>query len=140
MVFDCNSFFGRGRSLQIDNSNVILIYVGPSGPPLDVTLNDTDPAMLSVTYRPPIMILRNGHVIGYVIRYTRVGSGISRVVNVNSDNANGLHTSVISGLVAFTSYSVEVAAYNVNGTGPFSDVVYGVTGQDGKNCTIVRNN
>jgi len=95
----------------------------PTGPPREVTLMDTDPAMLSVRYRPPETSLRNGDVTGYVIRYTRVGSGVSQMIS-------GFRTSVIPGLVAFTSYSVEVAAVNVNGTGPFSDPVTGLSGQD----------
>ena len=88
--------------------------------------------MLSVSYRPPEGSLRNGDVTGYEIRYTRVGSGVSQLMNVNSDSLNNFRTSVIPGLVAFTSYSVEVAAVNVNGTGPFSDPVTGLSGQDSK--------
>ena len=83
---------------------------------------DTDPAMLSVRYRPPESRLRNGGVTRYVIRYTRVDSGVSQMITFQSDY-NGLRISVIPGLVAFTNYSVEVAAVNDNGTGPFSDVV-----------------
>ncbi|XP_065904893.1 uncharacterized protein [Dysidea avara] len=101
----------------------------PDGPPRDITIMDTDPAMLSVRYRPPPASSRNGDVTGYVIRYTRVGSGISQVITI-SDSSRGLRTSVIPALVAFVNYSGEVAAVNVNGTGPFSDVVYGLSGQD----------
>jgi len=92
---------------------------------------DTDPAMLSVRYRPLLRSLRNGDVTGYVIRYTRVGSGVSQMITVDGSRA-GLHTSVIPGLVAFINYSVEVAAVNVNGTGPFSDPVTRLSGQDSK--------
>ena len=85
-----------------------------------------------MSYRPPEGSLHNGDVTGYEIRYTRVGSGVSQLMNVNSDSLNNFRTSVIPGLVAFTSYSVEVAAVNVNGTGPFSDPVTGLSGQDSK--------
>ena len=88
---------------------------------------DTDPAMLSVSYRVPETSLRNGDVTGFVIRYTRMGSGVSQNIAVDG---GGLRISVIIGLVAFTSYSVEVAAVNVNGTGPFSDPVTELSGQD----------
>ena len=109
---------------------MIYIPVVSSGPPRDITLMDTDPAMLSVRYRPPGTSLRNGDVTGYVIRYTRVGSGVSQNITVSSSSISGLRTSVIPGLLAFTIYSVEVAAANVNGTGPFSDPVTGLSGQD----------
>ncbi|XP_065903762.1 protein sidekick-1-like [Dysidea avara] len=129
----------------------------PDGPPRDITLMDTDPAMLSVTYIPPEERLRNGDVTRYVIKFARVGSNVSQMVTVDSDysdvspvgsggsgvgsgasplitvsagSSTGLHVENIPGLVAFTNYSVEVAAVNVNGTGPFSDVVYGLSGQD----------
>ena len=91
---------------------------------------DTDPAMLSVRYRAPEGRLRNGDVTGYEIRYTIVGSGVSEMMNVSSGNGNGFRTSVIPGLVAFTNYSVQVAAININGTGPHSDPVYRVSGQN----------
>ena len=89
---------------------------------------DTDPAMLSVVYRPPEGRLQNGDVTGYVIRYTRVGSGVSQMITI-IDISSGFRTSVIPALVAFANYSVEVTAVNVNGTGPFSDVMYGLSGQ-----------
>ena len=110
------------------NSDLLLV---PTGPPREVTLIDTDPAMLSVRYRPPVASLRNGNVTGYVIRYTIVDSGVSQMITVNS-SGGGLRTSVISKVLAFTNYLVEVAAVNVNGTGPFSDPVTGLSGQDSK--------
>jgi len=91
---------------------------------------DTDPAMLSVTYRPPEGRERNGDVTRYVIRYTRVGNGVLQMMNFSSSDVNGFRTSVIPGLVAFTKYSVQVAAININGTGPPSDLVTGLSGQD----------
>ena len=39
---------------------------------------------------------------------------------------------VISGLTPFVTYSVQVAARNVNGTGSLSSTVMQVSGQDGK--------
>ena len=119
------------KSFSID----IIIITVPIGPPKDVSLMDTDPAMLSVRYRPPEASLRNGDVTKYVIRYTRVGSDVSQMLTVNETSSTSnekFWTSVIPGLVAFTHYSVEVAAVNVNGTGPFSDAVTGLSGQNGK--------
>ena len=92
---------------------------------------DTDPAMLSVTYIPPEGRLRNGDITGYRIRYTRVDSGESEMITVGGGNTNGVRTSVIPGLEPFANYSVEIAAVNVNGTGPYNNVVvYGISGQD----------
>jgi len=104
----------------------VLYFIVPDGPPRDITLMDIDPAMLSVRYRSPEERLRNSIVTGYVIRYTKVDSGVSEMISANG------HTSDIPRLEAFTNYSVEIAAVNVNGTGPFSDAVYGLSGEDSK--------
>jgi len=111
---------------------IISLYtIVPNGPPRGVTLRDTDPAMLSVRYRPPRVSLRNGDVTGYVIKYTRVGSGVSQMITVDgARGGGGFHTSAIPGIAVYTNYSVEVAAVNINGTGPFSDPVIGLSGQD----------
>jgi len=85
--------------------------------------------MLSVRYSRPLVEDVNGDLTGYVIRYSRVGSGEVEVMSVvNSSTLS----SVISGLVAYVNYSIEVAASNINGTGPFSDPVFGLSGQDGE--------
>ena len=90
---------------------------------------DTDPAMLSVTYSSPLLQLHNGNLTGYVIRYTRVDADESEVIMVSGDLATTVV--VISGLVPFVNYSVEIAAININGTGPFSVPAIGLSGQDG---------
>jgi len=109
----------------------VSIILVPDGPPFNITLMDADPAMLSVAYSPPEERSRNGDVIGYMIRYTILDTSVSQVMNVN-DSSEDSQTSVLSGLVAFTDYSIEVAAVNVNGTGPFSGVVTGLSGEDSK--------
>ena len=91
----------------------------------------TDPATLSVTYSPPEERSRNGDVTGYEIRYTIVDTGETQVMNVNGSDEDS-QISEMQELVAFTNYSIEVAAVNVNGTGPFSNAVTGLSGEDSK--------
>ena len=87
-----------------------------------------NPASLMVSWRLPVQRDRNGPIIGYMIRYTRVGSSDIMSVNVTSGT-----THTISGLVAYVNYSVIVAAMTVNGTGPFSDPpVVERSGEDGE--------
>jgi len=107
------------------------IILAPDGPPLGITLVDTDPAMLSVTYSLPEERSRNGNVTGYVLKYTIVDTGDTQVMNINASNEDS-QTSVIQELVAFTIYSIEMAAVNVNGTGPFSNALTGLSGEDSK--------
>ena len=100
----------------------------PNSPPLDVIVESHDPASLNVSWQPPAQRNCNSEIIGYVIKYTRVGS--SDVVSVNVTNKI---THTISGLVAYVNYSIIVAAMTVNGTGPFSDPpVVERSGEDGE--------
>ena len=61
-----------------------------------------------------------------MINYTSSGPDDVMIVNFTS----GI-THTLSGLVAFSEYSVGVAAVNSNGTGPFSDDIVGKPGGDG---------
>ena len=80
-----------------------------------------------VSWQPPPLIDQNGPLTSYLILYSRVGSNISMTETVS----NGTEY-VISGLIAFSNYSVEVVARTVNGTGPNSNSVIQISGQDGK--------
>jgi len=86
-----------------------------------------DPAMLRVTYDRIPEQFRNSLETGYRIRYNN--SFDSQVVVVGGRNTLRV---TISGLVAFTNYSVEVAAVSDQGMGPFSVPVFGLSGQDSK--------
>jgi len=88
---------------------------------------DVDPTMLRVTYDRVPEQFRNGLETGYRIRYNN--SFDSQVMVVDSPTTL---TVTIIGLVAFTNYSVEVAAVSNEGMGPFSAPVFGLSGQDSK--------
>ena len=88
-------------------------------------VTDDDPSSLDVSWQPPPEADQNGFITGYVIQYTRVGTSDTMSVTVTSGT-----THIISGLVAFVEHSVEVAAMTVNGTGPFSNAIVQVSGQD----------
>jgi len=88
-------------------------------------VTSVNPASLRVSWQQLPMIHHNGPLTGYVIQYTRVGSSDMMSVNVTSGTAY-----TISGLVAFVIYSVRVAAMNINGTGPFSNSLARVSGED----------
>ena len=98
----------------------------PDSPPREVFVTSIDPASLMITWRAPALGGRNGHILGYVIQYTRVETSNMMSVNVNS----GTTQYTISGLVPFVIYSVIVAAVNVNGTGIFSNSIIQVSGGD----------
>ena len=111
----CNSYVLYQR-MSYYNSTV------PSSSPQDVMVESYDPASLLVSWQPPLKKYHNGPIIGYKIQYTRIGSS-NMSVNVTSRTN---HT--ISALDTLVNYSVIVAAMTVNGTGPFSDPVVGISG------------
>jgi len=88
-------------------------------------VTSVNPASLRVSWQQLPIIHHNGQLTGHVIQYTRVGSSDMMNVNVTSGT-----TYTISGLVAFVIYSIRVAAMNVNGTGPFSNPLARVSGED----------
>ena len=103
-----------------------ICFVVPSSSPRNVMVTGVNQASLMVSWLLPLKKNINGPITGYVIQYTRRGSSDIMSVIVN----NGI-THTISGLVAYVSYSVIVAAMNANGTGPFSDPpVVGRSGED----------
>ena len=94
--------------------------------PQNITVASTDPASLKVSWRLPSDICHKEPITGHVIQCTRVESN-DDVVTKNVDEKT---THTISGLVAYTKYSVEVAAKTADGTGPFSDPEVEVSGEN----------
>ena len=97
----------------------------PSLPPQNVMVTSIDPASLRVSWQLPSDICHKGPIIGHVIQYTKIGSNCMMTMNVDS-----VTTHTISGLVAHTKYSIQVAAKTVNGTGPFSEPELQISGED----------
>ena len=65
-------------------------------------------------------------ITGYVIQYVK--DGTQEMIKDIKDISGTTHT--ISGLVACTKYSVKVAAMNDDRTGPFSEPVVEISGED----------
>ena len=99
----------------------------PDSAPINIMVMSVHPGSLNISWDPPPDIDQNGPITGYVIRYTGVGSNVTMDEIVNSR-----HTYTIVELLPFVNYSVEMAAINVNGTGPFSDPVVQLSGHEGK--------
>ena len=98
----------------------------PSSPPQNIMITSTDPASLKVSWQPPIETSHNIPITGYVIQYIK--DGTQDIIKHIKNNNGTTHT--ISGLVACTKYSVKVAAVNDDGTGPFSEPVVEISGED----------
>ena len=86
-----------------------------------------DRASLNVTWEPPEAINQNGPITGYLITYERSDEPLVIMSRATTETEF-----VISGLIPFVTYLVQVAARSVNGTGSFSSTVMQVSGQDRK--------
>ena len=115
---------------------VILFTYNPTVPsltPQNVVVTSTDPASLRVKWQLPSEIYHNIPITGHVIQYTRMRSNDVMTMNVDSGT-----THTISGLVAFTEYSIRVAAKTVNATGSFSKPELQISGEDSEsNSTYI---
>lgn len=99
------------------------IFKAPSSPPQSVTATAVDPSSLRVTWQQPPEIDHNGPLTGYQIRYAQVGTSTS-TVSASSTSYT------LSGLTPYVQYTVQVAAVNSDGTGPFSSSLMSLSGQD----------
>ena len=65
-------------------------------------------------------IQQNGHITDYVVRYYAT-CGADR--DVQQNELVGTMCDIVDGLTLNTEYAFQVAAVNVNGTGPFSESI-----------------
>ena len=98
----------------------------PTGAPGGLTSTSVESRSLSVVWGTVPCPHQRGPITGYRLHYS---NGTS-IVNTTGEE-NRQH--VLTGLTPFTSYSVQVAAVNDKGTGPYSDPALTIeTLQDGE--------
>lgn len=71
-------------------------------------------------WQPPLEEHRNGHILGYVIRYRLKGYDNSPWTHQNITN-EAQRNYLIQDLITWKDYNVQIAAYNDKGVGVFSD-------------------
>ena len=87
----------------------------PTAPPQKVSIVSTSSHSFTMTWAPPPKGQQNGEIVSYEVEYREEGSN-STVVNTTQGmryTAEDLTTDRV--------YQFRVAAYTVNGTGPFSE-------------------
>lgn len=94
-----------------------VILAAPSAPPGVVQLSPQSANSILVIWTLPPLVERNGPITGYTIRYREANkeafSGRDRTIG-------SVLFFQLENLKPYTDYNVQVAAVNVNGTGPFS--------------------
>ena len=77
------------------------------------------PTEVSLKWRELPCVQQNGPITGYVVRYYAI-CGADR--NVHRNKSVMTNSTIINGLTP-DLYVYQVAAVNVNGTGPFSEII-----------------
>ena len=106
------------REIATDIGHVLLkcpLPPAPSAAPDPVTVTGVTSSTITVQWGMVPCIHRNGEITGYAVRYSGGGSTVARFVS-----GGGTRQTTISGLTPSTDYTIEVAAVNSAGTGPYS--------------------
>ena len=120
------------------------IYVAPRGSPRDISLQ-VYARHISVTWKPPARGEANGLVTGFEIqlehnRQERNRRTISKRAAIGQKQftvAGHLTTHTIEDLEPYEDYCLQMAASNINGTGPFSNASCFKTLQDGEHAQVI---
>ena len=104
----------------------LILYVVPTGSPLNFTVVPTTSRSAEATWSPPSANEQNGVIIRYVINVTVVGTGHTfQLISTNT-------TLTVTNLTPYTTYNCIIAAETSAGTGPFSSQFTVSTPQDGE--------
>ena len=95
----------------------------PTGAPKGLISSSVESRSLTVQWGTVPCPNQRGPITGYRLRYS---NGTS-IVNTTGE---GSRQHVLTGLTLFTSYSMQVAAVNAGGTGPYSTALTVETLQD----------
>ena len=93
-----------------------MFYTAPSEAPASVTNGTITASSITVLWQEVTCLGRNGDITGYLVHTMRTGKR-GTVVEV----ASNVMEVTVSGLYMATEYTVQVAAVNSVGTGPYSD-------------------
>ena len=95
-----------------------IFSVVPSAAPANFSLVSQTPTSVTVTWEPVLCMYRNGLIIGYIIRYKELNTGLVSNKTIAGDNMRMFE---ITGLKPSTQYEIKIAAVNSVGTGPFTN-------------------
>ena len=99
-------------------SSDIEFLSAPTAAPESVTTPSVTSSTITVQWGVVPCIHQNGPITGYSVRYGVMGSGSSQTETVSGASET---ETTISDLISSTTYDVQVAAVNGNGTGVYSN-------------------
>ena len=101
----------------------------PSAPPINVTVSNVAPGVVSLQWLPPPLENQNGEITGYVLQIT----DLELPMKTEEVELDDVTTSAVKrGLKTAHLYNFNVAAVTEKGRGPFSHTISIHTLHDGK--------
>ncbi|KAG7210321.1 hypothetical protein KM043_011860 [Ampulex compressa] len=107
----------------------------PTQPPHNVTLEAASSTSIIIRWEPPLEG-QNGIITGYKIRYRR-HDRTPPTTTITTEGNQRLH--VLTGLEKHVMYQVRICAFNVNGTGPWTEWITTETYENDLDETKVPN-
>ncbi|CAL4091057.1 unnamed protein product, partial [Meganyctiphanes norvegica] len=102
----------------------------PSGPPSHVTCEPVSPTSIMVSWSSPPQRLINGVIVNYRISYVNVDQADVTDMRVGGNVMSDGVRATVTGLTAWSNYTVTVAAATLAGEGVASDPVTCTTDED----------
>lgn len=110
-----------GEGPPSDPTDVLTLpQEAPSGPPVGFIASARSSSEIITQWQPPLEEHRNGHILGFVIRYRLRGYENSPWTYQNITN-EAQRNYLIQDLITWKDYNIQIAAYNDKGVGVFSD-------------------
>ncbi|XP_074201685.1 protein sidekick-1 isoform X2 [Camelus bactrianus] len=111
---------GKGQ-YSAETSRLMLPEEPPSAPPKNIVASGRTNQSIMVQWQPPPETEHNGVLRGYILRYRLAGlPGTHQQRNITSPEVSYC---LVTELIIWTQYEIQVAAYNGAGLGVFSRAV-----------------
>ncbi|CAD1468247.1 unnamed protein product [Heterotrigona itama] len=110
-----------GEGPPSDPSNVVALpQEPPSGPPVGFVGSARSSSEIITQWQLPLEEYRNGHILGYVLRYRLYGYNDNpwTIQNITNEAQKNY---LITDLITWKDYIVQIAAYNDKGVGVFTE-------------------
>ena len=119
-IFRVSAVNSVGEGPQSYHSNrVELPQEPPSGPPLGLVGSARSESEIMIQWQPPSEDAQNGEILGYIVRYRLFGYNDSPW-SYRNITKQLQRTYLITELITWKDYEVEIAAYNFKGVGSYT--------------------
>ena len=122
-IFRVSAVNSVGEGPQsLPSERVLLPQEPPSGPPLGLVGSARSESEIMIQWQPPQEEAQNGDILGYIVRYRLFGYHDSpwSYRNVTKQLQR---TYLITELITWKDYEIQIAAYNDKGVGSYSSAI-----------------